>query len=119
MTASSPSSNVSSSTSSLSTSAAVIIDRLSMVFNAGRPNQVDALADIELSIQAGDFLSLTKQFKKYVRFAPENIGLNRLANKIDSARLVPAKPALRVWTSSGEEDDWYSTGPFRTTNQLG
>ena len=29
-----------------------------MVFNAGRPNQVDALADIELSIQAGDFVSL-------------------------------------------------------------
>ena len=46
------------STSSLSTSAAVIVDRLSMVFNAGRPNQVDALTDIELSIQAGDFLSL-------------------------------------------------------------
>ena len=46
------------STSSLSTSAAVIVDRLSMVFNAGRPNQVDALADIELSIHAGDFLSL-------------------------------------------------------------
>ena len=58
MTASSPSSNVSSSTSSLSTSAAVIIDRLSMVFNAGKANQVDALADIELAIQAGDFVSL-------------------------------------------------------------
>ena len=58
MTASSPSSNISSSTSSLSTSAAVIIDRLSMIFNAGKSNQVDALADIELSIQAGDFVSL-------------------------------------------------------------
>jgi len=58
VTASSPSSNISSSTSSLSTSAAVIIDRLSMIFNAGKSNQVDALADIELSIQAGDFVSL-------------------------------------------------------------
>ena len=58
MTTSSTHSSNSSSTSSLSTSAAVIVDRLSMVFNAGRPNQVDALTDIELSIQAGDFLSL-------------------------------------------------------------
>jgi NitT/TauT family transport system ATP-binding protein len=58
VTASIPSSNISSSTSSLSTSAAVIIDRLSMVFNAGKANQVDALSDIELSIQAGDFVSL-------------------------------------------------------------
>jgi len=58
VTTSSTHSSNSSSTSSLSTSAAVIVDRLSMVFNAGRPNQVDALADIELSIQAGDFLSL-------------------------------------------------------------
>ena len=46
------------SSSSLSTSAAVIVDHLSMVFNAGRPNQVDALADIDLSIQPGDFVSL-------------------------------------------------------------
>ena len=46
------------STSSLSTSAAVIIDKLSMVFNTGKANQVDALADIELSIQPGDFVSL-------------------------------------------------------------
>ena len=29
-----------------------------MIFNAGKSNQVDALADIELSIQAGDFVSL-------------------------------------------------------------
>ena len=58
MTTSSTHSSNSSSTSSLSTSAAVIVDRLSMVFNEGRPNQVDTSADIELSIQAGDFLSL-------------------------------------------------------------
>ena len=52
------SASVSNSSSSLSTSAAVIVDHLSMVFNAGRANQVDALVDIDLSIQPGDFVSL-------------------------------------------------------------
>jgi NitT/TauT family transport system ATP-binding protein len=50
--------SVTNSSSSLSTSAAVIVDHLSMVFNAGKSNQVDALVDIDLSIQPGDFVSL-------------------------------------------------------------
>jgi NitT/TauT family transport system ATP-binding protein len=50
--------SVTNSSSSLSTSAAVIIDHLSMVFNVGRSNQVDALVDIDLSIHPGDFVSL-------------------------------------------------------------
>ena len=50
--------SVTNSSSSLSTSAAVIVNHLSMVFNAGRSNQVDALVDIDLSIQPGDFVSL-------------------------------------------------------------
>jgi NitT/TauT family transport system ATP-binding protein len=50
--------SVTNSSSSLSTSAAVIVDHVSMVFNAGRTNQVDALVDIDLSIQPGDFVSL-------------------------------------------------------------
>ncbi len=50
--------NATHSTVSLSTSAAVIVDRLTMVFNQGRPNQVDALVGIDLSIQPGDFVSL-------------------------------------------------------------
>ncbi len=50
--------SIHNSSSSLSTSAAVIVDHLSMVFNAGKPNQVDALVDIDLSIQPGDFVSL-------------------------------------------------------------
>ncbi len=52
------SASVTNSSSSLSTSAAVIVDHVSMVFNAGRSNQVDALVDIDLSIQPGDFVSL-------------------------------------------------------------
>jgi NitT/TauT family transport system ATP-binding protein len=50
--------SVTNSSSSLSTSAAVIVHNLSMVFNEGRANRVDALADIDLSIQPGDFVSL-------------------------------------------------------------
>jgi NitT/TauT family transport system ATP-binding protein len=52
------SASVTNSSSSLSTSAAVIVDHLSMVFNAGKSNQVDALVDIDLSIHPGDFVSL-------------------------------------------------------------
>ena len=52
------SASVTNSSSSLSTSAAVIVDHVSMVFNAGKSNQVDALVDIDLSIQPGDFVSL-------------------------------------------------------------
>jgi NitT/TauT family transport system ATP-binding protein len=50
--------SVTNSSSSLSTSAAVIVDHVSMVFNAGKSNQVDALLDIDLSIHPGDFVSL-------------------------------------------------------------
>jgi len=37
---------------------AVEVTKASMVFNAGRPNQVDALSDIDLLIEEGDFISL-------------------------------------------------------------
>ncbi len=37
---------------------AVTIDRVSMVFNPGRSNQVDALVDVELIVRPGDFVSL-------------------------------------------------------------
>jgi NitT/TauT family transport system ATP-binding protein len=37
---------------------AVAISQLSMVFNAGQSNQVDALVDIDLSIAPGEFVSL-------------------------------------------------------------
>ena len=39
-------------------SAAVVVDGVSMAFNSGRPNQVDALVGIDLSIHSGDFVSL-------------------------------------------------------------
>jgi NitT/TauT family transport system ATP-binding protein len=38
--------------------AAVAIDHLSMVFNGGRPNQVDALVDVDLVVRPGEFVSL-------------------------------------------------------------
>jgi NitT/TauT family transport system ATP-binding protein len=41
-----------------SASAAVVVDGVSMVFNPGRPNQVDALVDIDLPIRSGEFVSL-------------------------------------------------------------
>ncbi len=37
---------------------AVAVNGLSKVFNAGRPNQVDALVDIDLSVEPGQFVSL-------------------------------------------------------------
>src|SRR6187431_1614972 len=37
---------------------AVKINRVSKVFNQGRPNQVDALVDIDLVIEPGEFVSL-------------------------------------------------------------
>ena len=37
---------------------AVLIDSVSMVFNPGRPNQVDALSEIDLLIAPGEFVSL-------------------------------------------------------------
>ena len=47
-----------SATESLSASAAVVANGVSMEFNPGRSNQVDALVDIDLSIRSGDFVSL-------------------------------------------------------------
>jgi NitT/TauT family transport system ATP-binding protein len=41
-----------------SASAAVVVERTSMVFNEGRPNQVDALVDIDLVIAPRDFVAL-------------------------------------------------------------
>jgi NitT/TauT family transport system ATP-binding protein len=37
---------------------AVQVNRLSKVFNQGRPNQVDALIDVELVVEPGEFVSL-------------------------------------------------------------
>jgi NitT/TauT family transport system ATP-binding protein len=37
---------------------AVVVDKVSMVFNEGKSNEVQALADIELVIRPGDFVSL-------------------------------------------------------------
>ncbi|HUF98913.1 MAG TPA: ABC transporter ATP-binding protein [Ilumatobacter sp.] len=36
----------------------VVVDHLSKVFNAGKPSEVRALADIELAIEPGEFISL-------------------------------------------------------------
>jgi len=47
-----------SATDSLSASAAVVVDGVSMAFNPGQSNQVDALVDITLPIRSGDFVSL-------------------------------------------------------------
>ena len=47
-----------SATASLSASAAVVVDRVSMAFNPGKSNQVDALIDIDLPIRSGEFVSL-------------------------------------------------------------
>ncbi len=47
-----------SNVDTLSASAAVVVDGVSMAFNAGRANQVDALVDIGVSIHRGDFVSL-------------------------------------------------------------
>jgi len=38
--------------------AAVTIEKLSKVFNEGKPNQVDALVDVDLHVQPGEFVSL-------------------------------------------------------------
>ncbi len=39
-------------------SAAVALDKVSMIFNRGRPNEVEALADVSLSVQPREFISL-------------------------------------------------------------
>ena len=38
--------------------AAVRVDSVSMVFNAGNVNHVDALSEIDMSVAAGEFVSL-------------------------------------------------------------
>jgi NitT/TauT family transport system ATP-binding protein len=37
---------------------AVVVSNLSKVFNAGRPNKVDALVDVDLTVEPGEFVSL-------------------------------------------------------------
>ena len=37
---------------------AVVVNRVSKVFNVGKPNEVEALSDIELTIREGEFVSL-------------------------------------------------------------
>ena len=37
---------------------AVVVNRVSKVFNAGQSNEVDALVDIELTVEPGEFVSL-------------------------------------------------------------
>ena len=41
-----------------SASAAVVVERTTMVFNEGRSNQVDALTDIDLTVSPRDFVAL-------------------------------------------------------------
>jgi len=41
-----------------SASAAVVVEQTSMIFNQGRSNQVDALADIDLVVAPRDFVAL-------------------------------------------------------------
>ena len=115
MTTSSTHSSNSSSTSSLSTSAAVIVDRLSMVFNSGRPNQVDALVDIELSIQPGDFVSL---------IGPSGCGkstlLRLIANLIEPTSgnvLVNGKSAKQARLDQDYGMAFQQSGPVRLANR--
>jgi NitT/TauT family transport system ATP-binding protein len=37
---------------------AVVVDKASMIFNEGKPHQVDALSAIDLKVEVGDFVSL-------------------------------------------------------------
>lgn len=73
---------------------AVLIDSLSMVFNAGRANQVDALSEIDLSIVSGEFVSL---------IGPSGCGKSTLLRLVgnlltptDGDVLVNAKTASRA-----------------------
>ena len=56
---------------------AVEIRNVSKVFNAGRPNAVEALVDIDLTIEPGEFVSL---------IGPSGCG------KIDALRLIAEPP---------------------------
>ncbi len=44
--------------SAVADGAAVVVDRASMVFNVGKHHQVDAVHDIDLTVERGDFVSL-------------------------------------------------------------
>ncbi len=73
---------------------AVVIKDLSKVFNADKPNQVDALADIDLTIEPGEFVSL---------IGPSGCGkstlLRLIANLIEPTVgdvLVNGKPAAQA-----------------------
>jgi NitT/TauT family transport system ATP-binding protein len=65
---------------------AVVTDRLSMVFNAGRPGQVDALVDIDLAIAPGEFVAL---------IGPSGCGKSTLLRLIANL-LVPTAGDIRV-----------------------
>ena len=42
----------------VSSAAAVVVSGINKIFNQGKPNQVDALVDIDLVVQPGEFISL-------------------------------------------------------------
>jgi NitT/TauT family transport system ATP-binding protein len=73
---------------------AVVVDHVSKVFNEGRPNQVDALYDIGLTVEVGQFVSL---------IGPSGCGkstlLRLIANLIEPSSgsvLVNGKPAAQA-----------------------
>ena len=73
---------------------AVTVNGVSMVFNAGKPNRVDALSDIDLAVEPGQFVSL---------IGPSGCGkstlLRLIANLIDptsGAVSVNGKPAAQA-----------------------
>jgi len=84
---------------------AVKVNRVSKVFNQGKPNQVDALIDIDLVVEPGEFVSL---------IGPSGCGkstlLRLIAHLIEPTAgdiLVNGKPAARpvvdrttAWRSS-------------------
>ncbi len=65
---------------------AVVVDGAAMVFNAGRPNQVDALTEIDLTVHQGDFVSL---------IGPSGCGKSTLLRLIANL-LVPTGGAVTV-----------------------
>jgi NitT/TauT family transport system ATP-binding protein len=75
-----------------SDAAAVVVDRVSMCFNPGRSNQVDALVDIDVSIERGDFVSL---------IGPSGCGKSTLLRLIANL-IAPTSGAVTVNGKSAE-----------------